>query len=290
MNLNYFILFALCLLLFLSFYSVETFIISDNTSLIQLNQDLPVQSIVIACRREPVEDGFINLADLTILDDQDNVVKYWESPNMVELENGNLGYGGEHGPIQNLYDGNVDTIIHSSSAPDKLIIKLSPPIKIGSIQITNRKDSHYERIAQFDLEFYGDSGLIISKPLTNLGEAGKTINYLMIKPGPIGPQGIQGEEGLPGRVGPQGSQGPEGAVGPQGPEGKQGYQGPQGKQGERGPQGNQGYQGPEGPPGYSNPFENRPFNPFENGPPNPFENRPPPQPPPPPPPHQCHQQ
>jgi len=70
-------------------------------------------------------------------------------------------------------------------------------------------------------------------------------------PGPPGPQGEPGEQGL---QGPQGESGEQGPQGPQGESGEQGPQGPQGASGEQGPQGPQGAsgeQGPQGPQGAS---------------------------------------
>lgn len=64
--------------------------------------------------------------------------------------------------------------------------------------------------------------------------------------GPIGETGPQGEQGPQGEIGPQG---PIGLTGPQGPIGETGPQGPQGIQGEQGPQGIQGPIGPQGEPG-----------------------------------------
>jgi len=64
-----------------------------------------------------------------------------------------------------------------------------------------------------------------------------------------GPQGIQGEQGIPGEQGPIGSQGLQGTPGEQGPPGSQGIQGPSGEQGPPGPQGIQGEQGADGATG-----------------------------------------
>jgi uncharacterized protein (TIGR02145 family) len=79
--------------------------------------------------------------------------------------------------------------------------------------------------------------------------------------GPIGPQGVPGNDGavgpqgpigLTGPTGPQGVPGNDGAVGPQGPIGLTGPTGPQGaagSDGATGPQGPQGVPGPQGPQG-----------------------------------------
>jgi len=232
MNFKYWIALSLGIVLLLSFYSVETFISSDTTSVLVLTQDLPVSQIKIICKREPSE--YLNLVDLTIYDEKDNKINYWDSPNSVNLANGNQGFENQHGPIQNLYDDNVDTLIHSATSPDQLIIVLNPPLKIGSIQLTNRKDCCFDRIKQYDLELYSQNELIGSKPLTNLGEAGKTVTYLTLKPGPMGPQGPEGQVGLTGSVGSKGAQGPEGKPGPPGSQGSPGPQGPPGPQGIQG--------------------------------------------------------
>jgi len=61
--------------------------------------------------------------------------------------------------------------------------------------------------------------------------------------GAVGPQGIQGAQGLPG------SQGAQGLTGPQGSQGAQGLPGPQGAQGAQGLRGQRGLQGPQGATG-----------------------------------------
>jgi hypothetical protein len=71
-------------------------------------------------------------------------------------------------------------------------------------------------------------------------------------PGPVGPQGPQGNTGAQGPQGPTGNTGAQGPQGPTGNTGAQGPQGPQGNtgaQGPQGPQGNTGAQGPQGPSG-----------------------------------------
>lgn len=75
---------------------------------------------------------------------------------------------------------------------------------------------------------------------------------LLVPPGAIGPQGIQGEmghEGVQGLQGATGAQGIQGEVGPQGIPGPQGAIGPQGIQGEVGQQGIQGSTGNTGATG-----------------------------------------
>lgn len=62
-------------------------------------------------------------------------------------------------------------------------------------------------------------------------------------PGPVGPPGDQGEQGL---TGPQGDAGATGLQGPQGTQGIQGVEGPTGPQGEQGTTGSTGPQGPQG--------------------------------------------
>jgi hypothetical protein len=81
-----------------------------------------------------------------------------------------------------------------------------------------------------------------------------TLDYVQTV-GPLGPQGVQGNEGPTGQQGPEGSLGPtgpqggQGNLGPTGPKGDQGDTGPTGLQGSlgpTGPQGDQGFQGPTG--------------------------------------------
>jgi collagen triple helix repeat protein len=69
-------------------------------------------------------------------------------------------------------------------------------------------------------------------------------------PGPVGPQGPQGEPGLRGERGPPGERGTQGEPGRPGPQGEHGAVG---QQGERGPAGSQGERGPPGPKGEPGP-------------------------------------
>jgi hypothetical protein len=171
-------------ILLFSFYSVESFIGTDAVSILELNKDIPVTSVVLECVREPKNDAWINLADITLYDENDNKVKYWNSPNSVNMANGNLGYLNQWGPIRELYDDNIYTCGHSSTAPDKLTIQLNPPLKLSSVQITNRRDCCEERIMKYDLKLYNQLELIGVKPLTQLGERGKSVTYTIIKPIP----------------------------------------------------------------------------------------------------------
>ena len=65
-------------------------------------------------------------------------------------------------------------------------------------------------------------------------------------PGPQGPIGPRGPQGV---AGPQGPQGPQGAIGLTGPAGPQGATGQQGLTGPQGPQGLMGPTGAQGPAG-----------------------------------------
>ena len=65
-------------------------------------------------------------------------------------------------------------------------------------------------------------------------------------PGPQGPIGPRGPQGI---AGPQGPQGPQGIAGWRGPQGPQGIAGPQGATGPAGPTGATGATGPQGPVG-----------------------------------------
>ena len=67
--------------------------------------------------------------------------------------------------------------------------------------------------------------------------------------GPTGPQGMPGMQGIPGPVGPEGMQGIKGDTGPMGPQGLQGIPGPMGPTGPQGIQGLQGIKGDTGPQG-----------------------------------------
>ena len=66
-------------------------------------------------------------------------------------------------------------------------------------------------------------------------------------PGPQGPMGINGTNGVNGTQGPMGFNGTNGVNGTQAPQGERGFNGTQGPQGPRGFNGTQGIQGPAGP-------------------------------------------
>lgn len=243
---------VLFLLTLLYFYSVESFIQSNSTSLISLTKDLPVSKIELTCVREPNNQAFINLTDLTIMDENDNKIRYWISPNSAHFAKGDKGHGGYWGPITALYDGNPDTCAHSSVGPDVLTIILSPPVKLSSIQISNRKECCEDRITKYDMNLYNENQLIGKKPLTNLGERGKSVTYVITSSGikgdvgPAGPTGALGPVGVMGPVGPSGPAGvagPTGSVGPMGPAGPMGigHDGPAGPQGLRGKSCNDSY-------------------------------------------------
>jgi len=163
--------------------------------------------IKIKPAREIYNDTWINLADITILDEKDKKVEYWTYPNTVNFQSGNRGYLNQWGPIHELYDNNEYTSGHSTTAPDTLYINLNPALVLGSIQITNRKDCCPERIQKYDMEIYNANELLAVKPLTNLGELGKSVTYMFSKtvagpPGPAGLAGPSGKDGVIKVVGP----------------------------------------------------------------------------------------
>lgn len=207
-----------------SLYFVETFIQSNAPSIIELKKNLPISLIQIKVVRKWYNDAWIHLADLTLLDENDQLVKYWNYPNTVNFKGGNLGYLNQWGPIHELYDQNPDTAAHSSVDRDTLVITLDPPLVLSSIQITNRKDCCAERILNSDLELYNADELLAVKPLLKLGELGKSVTYLITNPVP-GPAGERGPAGPEGPVGPPGTVGLPGEKGPVGPPGEKGNDG-----------------------------------------------------------------
>jgi hypothetical protein len=59
MRMKYFWVAVVLLLLTVYFYSVETFISSNSTSVIQLTEDLPITKITFVCARDP-NDAWLN--------------------------------------------------------------------------------------------------------------------------------------------------------------------------------------------------------------------------------------
>lgn len=223
---------AFILLISLFFYSVESFINVNATSSIELKKKKPVSKILF--QHMGGEDAAINLADISILDKKDVKIEYWKEPNSAHFGNGDKGWNNSWGPIENLWDGNINTTGHSTTSPDTLTILLNPPVEIGSIQITNRPDCCAWRIPKYDLVFYNDTEEIARKPLKNIDENGKSVNYIVIDPPIPGPEGPPGASGIPG---PRGVPGPVGQEGGQGKEGKPGIPGQTGQPGPEGPQG-----------------------------------------------------
>jgi len=72
------------------------------------------------------------------------------------------------------------------------------------------------------------------------------------QPGPVGPQGPAGPQGMRGEAGPPGPQGDPGEKGVPGPTGMRGEAGLAGPLGPTGTKGDTGQAGPPGPPGNSN--------------------------------------
>jgi len=236
-------------MLIYSFYSVESFINSNATTSVELNQNLPITRIEIMCVRDSVPDELLDLKDITILDLNDNPIEFWSLPNKVSFSKGTLMQGNR------TYKRNRDAFTPSFPVPDKIILQFNPEVRIATIQITNRNDCCFEMIKKYDLKLYNQNVLIGSKPLTNLGENGKSVTYVVLKPGLRGLTGEQGSQGMQGMQGNQGVKGDKGDKGDQGDKGDTGLPGLRGIQGEKGEPGIQGLTGnigpggPMGPPG-----------------------------------------
>jgi len=246
---------ACLLFIILYFYSFESFVGSSTISFVTLAEDSAVGKIEIACVRDIFNDTWINLADINIVDENDSPVQYWVSPNSVHFDNGDLGHQHTWGPVNQLYDGNPDTVGHSSTAPDKLTITLLPAKKLSSVQIANRKDCCELRITRYDLIFYNKDGKEIArKPLTNLGERAKSVTYILTKPTIKGDPGANGKDGTNGTNGVNGRDGKDGQKGEKGDKGDKGEKGEKGDQGLTGAGGAVGATGPTGPTGLMGPI------------------------------------
>ena len=174
---------AILLFIFLSFYTVESFIQSSATRVIELEDSLPIIRIEIVYNGDPKKGTFLHLADLVLIDINDKVIEYWKPPNSVHFEQGDTGFQGKTGPIEKLYDGDINTFAHASVAPDKLTILLKPyGVNIKTIQITNRKDCCESRIKPYEMHLYSNAKSVGGVPLTELGEKGKSITYSLIQP------------------------------------------------------------------------------------------------------------
>ena len=245
------IIFILSIAIYFSNHVIEGLIDPTLIENVYLTKNDPITSIEISFagnrvyrsdtndiqnpKHNPQRDAWINLNEITILDTNGSVVKYWEGGNTVSLRNG------EHSSARYsyLYDDNENTLSHANTPIDTLTIKFSTPVKVGSVQITNRKDCCWTRIQNYDLLMFVKNEIIGSTPLITLGKDNKpqTVKYVFIPPGtgPMGPTGPVGPLGPAGPVGPLGPLGPAGPVGPLGPAGPAGPAGPMGPMGPPGP-------------------------------------------------------
>jgi len=174
---------AILLFIFLSFYTVESFIQSSVTRTIELEDSAPIIRIEIVYMGPPKKETFLHLADIEIIDIFGKVIQYWKPPNSVHFEKGDTGFQGKTGPIEKLYDGDINTFAHASVAPDKLTILLKPyGENIKTIQITNRKDCCESRIKPYEMHLFSNHQRSGRIPLVELGEKGKSITYVLVQP------------------------------------------------------------------------------------------------------------
>jgi hypothetical protein len=129
----------------------------------------------------PQSDGWINLNEITVLDTNGTVIKYWEGGNTVSFRTGQHSAG----KLENLYDNNENTMGHGKHPVDTLTIKFIHPVKVGSVQITNRKNCCWTRIQNYDLLIFVNNEIIGSIPLITLGKDNRpqTVKYVFIPPG-----------------------------------------------------------------------------------------------------------
>lgn len=225
-------------------------------SIIIQTQPGPVNSVQIRYYGEygtSYGDSWININELTLLDKNGNRIPYWSGSHNVNFENGgNNGYQGMHGPIQNLWNDNMDVYAHSGVAPTNLIVNLNPPQEITAVEITNRADCCEYRIHNYRLVLYKNGQEIGSKHLKQL-RRGQTViyNVVMVPPGPAGINGQPGAKGDKGDAGSKGEKGERGDKGDRGNKGERGDLGDKGPKGDRGEKGNQGLKGETGAQGES---------------------------------------
>jgi hypothetical protein len=135
----------------------------------------------------PQLDAWINLSEITILDNCGNPIQYWSGNNSIKFVNSGVSPGADY---KNLYDNNKNTICHSNSPVDTLLITFNPSVNIGSVQISNRQDCCWTRIQNYNIIFYVNNEIIASHPLITLGKDNRpnTVKYVLIpnKPHKIG--------------------------------------------------------------------------------------------------------
>jgi len=137
---------------------------------------------------KPSGDYWINLGDITIRDGDGKEIKYGNTTNVYFGNKGN--WGGL--PVQHLWDDSPTSMGHSSREVENLVIELGAQ-PVGSIQITNRTDCCWHRIAGYRLSVYGQNNEELgsidldkpddpNNPTNTLVGQGKSVRYKLKYP------------------------------------------------------------------------------------------------------------
>jgi hypothetical protein len=173
---HYFLFFAIVLLVGLIFFFKKEGLVTniDEEVTFPVKKNELITKIQINCLVTS-GDNWINLGDITIRDRQGNEVKYG---------NNEVYYGNKESwsglPVQNLWDDSKASISASSREVENLIITLGAGVAVGSVQITNRQDCCWHRIANYRLSMYNikneELGFV---NLDKLVGQGKTVRYTL---------------------------------------------------------------------------------------------------------------
>ena len=199
----------------------------------QLNSSNPVSRLEVIIK--------IQLKELTLYDNNDNIIKYGINDNYNRLR-----YSGGYGNFT-------------------IIIDFQTPINISKIRVTSTQTKSLELANNMLYLQDANNNELIGIWLTPeyspalYQSPDYTAEFNLITPPTTGPQGAQGPQGPQGAKGAQGDAGDAGGKGPQGGQGVPGAKGVvgvsggQGDIGVQGPKGDKGIQGLKGPTGADGP-------------------------------------
>lgn len=138
----------------------------------KLLKDMPITRIEIL-PNYPSGDYWINLGDITVRDKSHQEINIQGRPR--------FGNGGNWGglPPSNLTDNDRASIGHSSREVETLIIDLPGPTEVGFIQITNRQDCCWHRIAGYRLALYNNNELLGARNFDNPTDPNNATNTLV---------------------------------------------------------------------------------------------------------------
>jgi len=161
---------------------------ADKDVIVKLNSS----SVVTQIRINPnvpagTDDSWINLLDIDIRDTKNVRIDYGKNKNNVYFQGGSNwpGY-----PVEELWNDEYGRPMNGRSMgharperpADALIINLGGGFDVRSVQITNRWDCCWHRIAKYRLTIYNNDTVLGEVSLQELAFQGRTVRYLLDRP------------------------------------------------------------------------------------------------------------